>query len=191
MATACYFLRMRRAHTPMKKEEVCIVRLGHRKLRDQRITTHVFLTARAFGASEGALCGDLDDSVISGLQKVCSLWGGKVSTHYEADWKKFVKKRKELGWKVAHLTMYGEDFAAGAKKLRGKKLLVLVGAGKVPREAYELADCNLAVGNQPHSEVAAVALFLDRYFGGKEMEAQFGGKLSIVPNKCGKVVLRV
>lgn len=171
--------------------DVCIVRLGHRTGRDQRVTTHVFLTARAFGADEGVLCGDQDDSVIAGLQKVCLLWGGKFTIRYETDWKKFVKKRKELGWKVAHLTMYGEDFAAGAKKLRGKKLLVLVGAGKVPREAYELADFNLAVGNQPHSEVAAVALFLDRYFGGREMKRKFGGKLEIVPDKCGKVVLRV
>jgi len=43
---------------------------------------------------------------------------------------------------------------------------------------------------QPHSEVAALALFLDRCFSGKELKKNFKGKLWIVPNECGKVVLR-
>ncbi len=171
--------------------KICIVRLGHRVARDQRITTHVFLASRALGASEGVLCGDEDESVLNGVRRVSELWGGDFEIRYEGDWRKFVKARKKAGWKVAHLTMYGEDFEKGAKLLRGKNVLVLVGAGKVPREAYELADLNLAVGNQPHSEVAAVSLFLDRCFGGRELKKKFGGKLKILPNECGKSVVRV
>lgn len=170
---------------------LCVLRLGHRTGRDQRITTHVFLAARALGADEGVLCGDEDESVLSGIRKVASVWGGKFEIHYEANWRKFVVARKKEGWKVAHLTMYGEDFAQGAKKLRGGNLIVIVGAGKVPREAYELADENLAVLNQPHSEISALALFLDRYFGGKEAVGRVGGKIKIIPNKCGKTVVRV
>ncbi|MEM2137735.1 MAG: tRNA (cytidine(56)-2'-O)-methyltransferase [Candidatus Anstonellaceae archaeon] len=172
---------------------VCVVRLGHRIGRDQRITTHVFLVARAFGATEGVLCGDEDASVLKGIARVSELWGGKFSVAYEKDWKKFVEGRKKAGWKVSHLTMYGEDFAAGARKLWAlrKNVLVLVGAGKVPREAYELADFNLAVGNHPHSEVAALGMFLDRFFSGRQLAKKFGGKLKIAPNKCGKVVVRV
>jgi len=88
--------------------------------------------------------------------------------------------------------MYGTDFETGALQLAKQKgkCVVLVGAGKVPREAYELADFNLSVTNQPHSEVAAVALFLDRLQGGAETRRKFRGKLQIVPNKCGKVVVR-
>jgi len=172
---------------------ICVVRLGHRIGRDQRITTHVFLVARAFGATEGVLCGDEDVSVLKGIARVSELWGGGFSTAYEKDWKRFVEGRKQAGWKVAHLTMYGEDFAAGVRKLRAlrKNVLVLVGAGKVPREAYELADFNLAVGNQPHSEVAALGMFLDRLFSSRQFAKKFGGKLKIAPNKCGKVVVHV
>ena len=165
--------------------------MGHRVGRDQRITTHVFLAARALGASEGVLCGNEDRKVLESLERVCGLWGGFFAVRYERDWEKFVKARKKAGWKVVHLTMYGEDFAAGAGKLRKENVLVLVGAGKVPRAAYELADFNFAVGNQPHSEVSALALFLDRYFGAKGIGRQFGGKLRISPNKCGKIVVRV
>jgi tRNA (cytidine56-2'-O)-methyltransferase len=149
--------------------------------------------ARAFGADEGVLCGDEDASVLQGIARVSELWGGKFNVVYENDWKRFVGGRKRDGWKVAHLTMYGEDFAVGARKLRAsrKNLLVLVGAGKVPREAYGLADFNLAVGNQPHSEVAALGMFLDRFFSGKELVKKFGGKLKIKPDRCGKVVVRV
>ena len=172
--------------------EVCVLRLGHRQMRDQRITTHVFLVARALGATEGVLSGDLDESVVNGIARVSEVWGGPFKVRYEANWRKFVRDRKKEGWKVAHLTMYGEDFEPAAKKF-GKgsgKCIVIVGAGKVPREAYELADANLSVTTQPHSEVAALALFLDRYFSGKELGKKFSGKLKIVPNACGKVVLR-
>ena len=58
--------------------KVCVLRIGHRQGRDQRITTHVFLVARAFGADEGVLCGDRDDSVLNGIAKVSSLWGGRA-----------------------------------------------------------------------------------------------------------------
>ena len=172
--------------------KVCILRLGHRRGRDQRITTHVFLVARALGADEGVMCGDHDESVLGGIARVSELWGGGFQVHYEENWKKFVSQRKKAGWKVAHLTMYGEDFEGGGRALAKARhnCVVIVGAGKVPREAYELADFNLAVTNQPHSEVAALALFLDRYFGGRETHKKFSGRLRIAPNKCGKVVIR-
>ena len=170
---------------------VCVLRLGHRTGRDQRITTHVFLAARALGADEGVLCGDEDESVLSGIKKVSSVWGGKFEIRYVKDWKKFLRERKKAGWKVAHLTMYGEDFAKGARRLSKEDTVVIVGAGKVPREAYELADENLAVLNQPHSEISALALFLDRFFDGKEAEKRIEGRIKVLPNKCGKTVIRV
>jgi tRNA (cytidine56-2'-O)-methyltransferase len=170
--------------------EICVLRLGHRRLRDQRITTHVFLVARALGASEGVLSGEEDGSVISGIARVSELWGSDFSVKYEANWRKFLRERKSSGWKVAHLTMYGKGFEPFARKLGKEKCVVVVGAGKVPHDAYALADFNLSVTTQPHSEVAALALFLDRCFAGKEMGKKFSGKLRIVPDMCGKVVLR-
>ncbi|MCX6769090.1 MAG: tRNA (cytidine(56)-2'-O)-methyltransferase [Candidatus Micrarchaeota archaeon] len=169
--------------------KVCILRLGHRRLRDQRITTHVFLTARALGATEGVLCGERDESVLRGIEKVSEVWGGKFPIRYEENWQLFIRKKKRDGWKIAHLTMYGIDFRRVLLKKKVDKCVVVVGAGKVPQEIYELADYNVSVTNQPHSEVAATALFLDRLFGGKELGKKFEGKIRIVPKACGKLVV--
>ncbi|HEY1211802.1 MAG TPA: tRNA (cytidine(56)-2'-O)-methyltransferase, partial [Nitrososphaera sp.] len=60
---------------------------------------------------------------------------------------------------------------------------------KVPHEVFELADYNIAISNQPHSEIAALAIFLDRIFRGKQFKNTFAGaKLRIVPTKKGKKV---
>ena len=45
------------------------------------------------------------------------------------------------------------------------------------------------LSGRPWLHAAALALFLDRCFSGKELGRKFGGKLRIVPNACGKVVL--
>jgi tRNA (cytidine56-2'-O)-methyltransferase len=68
--------------------------------------------------------------------------------------------------------------------------MVVFGAEKVPFEVYDAADWNVAVGNQPHSEIAALALFLDYLQQGKELKAQFEhAELEIVPKRKGKEVL--
>jgi tRNA (cytidine56-2'-O)-methyltransferase len=65
------------------------------------------------------------------------------------------------------------------------KILVVVGAEKVPGEVYGLSDWNISITSQPHSEIASLAVFLDRLFGGSELSAEFpGAKIRIVP--CGK-----
>jgi tRNA (cytidine56-2'-O)-methyltransferase len=68
-----------------------------------------------------------------------------------------------------------------------KKILVIVGAEKVPGEIYGLADYNVAVTSQPHSEISSLALFLDHYFSGQEMRHEFpGARIRIIPSKAGK-----
>jgi len=68
-----------------------------------------------------------------------------------------------------------------------------VGAEKVPPEIYSLADWNVGVGNQPHSEVAALAITLDRLqaASGKDaLRTQFpGGERQIIPHTAGKEVI--
>ena len=39
-------------------------------------------------------------------------------------------------------------------------------------------------------QILQFALFLDRFFGGKEMDGDFSGKLKIIPKACGKLVVR-
>ena len=86
--------------------------------------------------------------------------------------------------------MYGSNLPDVISEIRNcENILVVVGAEKVPAEMYDLADWNVAVGNQPHSEVAALAVFLDRLFQGRELCREFEGGLKIVPNPRGKQVL--
>lgn len=170
---------------------ISVLRWGHRKDRDKRVTTHVFLAARALGASGGILCGDEDDGILSTVRKVSEKWGGKFPVKYSKDWKGDVRKHKKAGFSIVHLTMYGERLQDKVRELRKKrKMLVLVGAQKVPAEMYSLADFNIAVTNQPHSEVAALAVFLHELFVGKELFAGFrGAKIAVKPCGKGKTVV--
>ncbi len=68
--------------------------------------------------------------------------------------------------------------------------MIVVGAEKVPPEIYQLADWNVAVGSQPHSEVAAVAITMDRIAEGEPLKKEFpGAELTIVPAERGKHVI--
>ncbi|MGN6629805.1 MAG: tRNA (cytidine(56)-2'-O)-methyltransferase, partial [Candidatus Nitrosocosmicus sp.] len=60
-------------------------------------------------------------------------------------------------------------------------------AEKTPKELYYLADYNISIGNQPHSEIAALAIFLDRLFEGKQFDKEFSnGRMKIIPSDKGK-----
>ena len=92
------------------------------------------------------------------------------------------------GTKV-HLTMYGLPLDEVLPELpRGGDLMIVVGAEKVPSDLYRAADWNVAVGNQPHSEVAALAVFLDRFLEGDGLRREFRGRLRIRPSAHGKDV---
>jgi tRNA (cytidine56-2'-O)-methyltransferase len=163
-----------------------VLRIGHRPSRDKRVTTHVALVARAFGA-DGILISTKDPEIEKTVRSVVSRFGGGFEIVSGVSWKQTMSSWK--GVKV-HLTMYGEPIDRMPPEIRGKDVLVVVGAEKVPAEVYQMADYNVAVGNQPHSEVAALALFLDRYFEGKELERTYEGpRLTIVPNPRGKTVV--
>ena len=170
---------------------ITLLRLGHRLGRDSRITTHCGLVARAFGADRIILSGDYDKKIVDSLKGVSEQWGGDFEVDYDKQWMKIIKKFKKDGAVVVHLTMYGMNLQDKIDEVRktskGKDVLVIVGSQKVPGEVYELSDYNIAVGNTPHSEISALALFLDRFFCGK----QFGkkpekGKISIIPQERGK-----
>ncbi|HVP24299.1 MAG TPA: tRNA (cytidine(56)-2'-O)-methyltransferase [Conexivisphaerales archaeon] len=171
-----------------------VFRLSHRPSRDKRITTHCALVARAFGAESMVFSGEPDDDLISRIGKVAESWGGDFSVTYEPRWESYIRKWKERGGVVVHCTMYGEriqDRMTAVRKAALKHdLLVVVGGEKVPGTMYRLADFNIAVTSQPHSEVAALAIFLDRLLEGRELELTHeGARLRIVPQKTGKKLL--
>lgn len=167
---------------------VVVLRLGHRPERDKRITTHVGLVARAFGADEIVLVGR-DDGVENSLADVVDRWGGDFRLRSGSKWREEIKRWKGSGGKVVHLTMYGSKLPDVIHEIQGcGQVMIALGAEKVPAELYELADWNVAVGNQPHSEVAALAVFMDRLLEGKGLERDFDGKLQIHPSRRGKKV---
>lgn len=166
-----------------------VLRLGHRVGRDERISTHCGLVARALGADAIIYSGDKDSGITESIRKTAESWGGKFSVSYEPNWRSVIKEHKRKGFAVLHLTMYGIPLQKKIKELRKKKkLLVIIGGEKVPSEVLHLADYNIAVTSQPHSEVAALALLLHEYFSGKELQKQFKGKLKIIPQERGKKV---
>jgi tRNA (cytidine56-2'-O)-methyltransferase len=163
---------------------VVVLRLGHRKKRDARISTHVGLVGRAFGAKKIIYSGQYDEKMMNSVRNVVQNWGGPFSVSYAKNWRNVIKNFK--GTKI-HLSMYSLPLQKQVKKLQKKKLLLIVGGEKVPGEVYRLVDLNIAVTNQPHSEVAALAVFLHELFGGKELNKKFvKAKLRIIPQERGK-----
>jgi len=167
-----------------------ILRLGHRFERDRRISTHLALTGRAFGAD--SIVFDTDDRRITkSVNAVNEMWGSAFEVKFTDNYKKFIKNFP--GIKV-HLTMYGINIndKIGEIKNAGKEkeVLVIVGGKKVPADIYHLVDYNIGVGNQPHSEVAALAVFLDRLLEGTGLEKDLGGVQRIIPEEFGKKVVR-
>jgi len=164
---------------------IAVLRIGHRQGRDERVTTHVGLTARNFGADRIIIS---DEKIACTLEKVAEKFGGPFEIVCEPDWKKVIRKWRGT---VVHLTMYGEPVDDALMKIPDKgDILVVVGAGKVPGELYNLATLNVSVGNQPHSEVAALAIFLDRLTEGRWIDKKFRGELKILPNERGKTVVK-
>jgi tRNA (cytidine56-2'-O)-methyltransferase len=178
-----------------KQPQIVILRWGHRVQRDVRLTTHVALTARALCASGFILADTTDLHIEETVNKMTEAWGGDFHFEMGTSWKKAVREWKEKGGLVVHLTAYGENIQTSdvISRIRatGKHLMLLVGSQKVPGEFYseEVSDFNVAVGNQPHSECSALAIFLDRYFDGKELGRPFEkAKISIMPKERGKEV---
>lgn len=163
-----------------------VLRLGHRAGRDDRISTHVGLTARQWGASGITYSGEEDSPMMESLQDIIDRWGGSFSVEYRKDWRNAIK---DFDGVTVHLTMYGERIDEKQQEIEDavedRDLLVVVGAEKVPRWVYNNVDYNVSVGTQPHSEIAALAVFLDRI---GEIKQEFeDADIEVVPSKDQKL----
>ncbi|MFB6102812.1 MAG: tRNA (cytidine(56)-2'-O)-methyltransferase [Haloplanus sp.] len=172
--------------------EVVVLRLGHRPGRDDRMTTHVALTARALGADRAVLVGEATQARET-VADITDRFGGPFDVTVTDSYRPILRD-----WEgpVVHLTMYGEPVEEVTEPIRERHrtdpLLVVVGAGKVDFEVYERADWNVGVTNQPHSEVAALAVFLDRLFEGRELDREWvDADRRVIPEATGKRVEEV
>ena len=156
-----------------------VLRLGHRPERDKRITTHVCLTARAFGCQKVFL-SKADSRVSKTVSAVVEKFGGDFSVENVTSLETFVKKWAGV---VVHLTMFGlpiDDFVEEFK-IVDSDILFVVGAEKVPPWIFERADYNVSIGNQPHSEVAALAIALNKVYG-DTYSKDYDGALKVIPS---------
>ncbi len=170
-------------------EEVAVLRLGHRPGRDNRMTTHVGLTARALGADRIVIAGTASKSK-STIEDITSRFGGPFSVELTDRYRQLLQEWPGI---VVHLTMYGlpiQDVEASVRAdFESKPVLIVVGAEKVPFDVYERAEYNVGVTNQPHSEVAGLAVFLDRLFEGRELDREWEHATHrVVPKATGKLV---
>ncbi len=175
----------------LSAKSIRVLRIGQRYVRDERTLTHLCLVSRALGA-ESIFLEDAENDVIRTLEEVKKNWGGEFQAILGASWRRVVGDAKKEGRAVVHLTMYGMPLQEKAVELRKlDKILLVVGGPKVPGKVYHESDFNVAVTNQPHSEVAALALALHEIQGGEELKRTFGqSKLRILPSAGGKRVVQ-
>ena len=124
------------------------------------------------------------------ISKINKTWGGNFTIENVTEWKKIIKEKKNASVKIVHLTMYGQNINNVENKIRSEdKILIIVGAEKVPGDIYHMADYNVAIGNQPHSEISALGVLLDRIQHGKQLESKFENpERVVIPQEQGKKV---
>lgn len=173
----------------MDMSYVIVLRIGHRYHRDSRVTTHVCLTARALGA-DGVIIADREDHALEAtIGEVTKRFGGSFRVESGKPWRKTIRDWKEKGGKIIHLTAYGLRLPEVTDEIRRSQadLLVIVGSEKMPGEVFKLADWNVSVTNQPMSEVAALAVFLDWHLQHREFDKDFANaKIRIIPSEDQK-----
>ena len=173
----------------LKRMEIEVLRIGQRIVRDDRVTTHVALVARSFGAKR-IYMNNINPEINNTVSKINKTWGGNFAIENITEWKKIIKEKKNASVKIVHLTMYGQNINDVENKIQNEnKILIVVGAEKVPRDIYDIADYNVAIGNQPHSEVSALGVLLDRIQCGKQLKYKFeNSERVIIPHERGKNV---
>nr|HOP09241.1 tRNA (cytidine(56)-2'-O)-methyltransferase [Candidatus Methanofastidiosa archaeon] len=77
---------------------ITILRIGHRPQRDKRITTHVALVARAFGADR-IIINEEDTKIEKNIESVVDSWGGDFQVAH-GNWRSFLRS---FEGKVVHL----------------------------------------------------------------------------------------
>ncbi|WP_067258047.1 hypothetical protein [Methanobrevibacter cuticularis] len=168
-----------------------VLRLDHRVKRDVRITTHVCLTARAFGASKIYLSGEEDEKLMKNVEDVVTRWGGSFEIAYKKNYMNLIDEWQNNGGEVIHLTMYGSQVQNVVEEIKSseKDKLIVVGGSRVPTKIYKKSDWNVSVTNQPHSEVSSLAVFQHMIMDGEEFNLDFNDAIfEVVPVAEGKQV---
>ena len=71
-----------------------VLRIGQRIVRDDRVTTHVALVARAFGASK-IYMNEINPEIKDTINKINTTWGGKFEIEFITNWKDVIISKKK------------------------------------------------------------------------------------------------
>ena len=181
----------------MNDRSLFVVRLGHRHDRDTRITTHIGLVARAWGATRLLVAGDRDTGVLETVRDVNRRFGGSMDCSHEPSPMGWLKRFVVGGLEdvdhpglAIHLTMYGLPVDEVVPDLpRNQPTAFVVGGPKVPPEIWDICQHHVSIGSQPHSEVAALAIALDRWGAQPDDVDTSDARLRIIPTAQGKQVI--
>jgi tRNA (cytidine56-2'-O)-methyltransferase len=133
-----------------------------------------------------------DKGIVQSIVDVQDRFGGNFFVIDDVRWKSCIKEWKSAGGIVVHLTMFGLNLPDIGLEISqsSEKMLIVIGAEKVPGEVYELADYNIAVSSQPHSEISSLAILLYYLYGDSGLTREFpNAHLRVVPCARGKQVI--
>ncbi|MCL5963996.1 MAG: tRNA (cytidine(56)-2'-O)-methyltransferase [Candidatus Thermoplasmatota archaeon] len=155
------------------------------------MTTHVALVARAFGATT-IYIHQHDENIKKTIEEVNKRFGGDFIVSSVNNWRKLIESWNGV---IVHLTMYGIPLPEVKDEIlstiNNRDLLIIVGAEKVPSDVYKKATFNVAIMNQPHSEVSSLAIFLYDLFPESMRNSLFNkSQLKIIPTAHGKKVIK-
>ena len=74
----------------LSKMKIEVLRIGQRVIRDDRVTTHVALVARAFGASK-IYMNEVDPEIENTIKRMNKTWGGEFEVEFLEEWNKVVR----------------------------------------------------------------------------------------------------
>lgn len=127
-----------------------------------------------------------DKMVEATVQDVTKRFGGHFDVQGGVPWRQAIRDWKKAGDRVVHLTAYGLPLPKMITEIQesANDLMVIIGSEKMPGKVFKLADWNVSVTNQPMSEVAALAIFLDWYKQHDEFDRAFpGAEVRIIPSQ--------
>ena len=75
--------------------EIEVLRIGQRVVRDDRVTTHVALVARSFGAKK-IYMNEINPEINDTVSKINKTWGGDFKIEMIDDWKKIIREKKNF-----------------------------------------------------------------------------------------------
>ena len=154
---------------------------------------HIFLAARAFGAEQAVYSGQKDPNMEAKFDEIVAKWGGNFTVGHILDENKQLQRWKKAGRELVHLTMYGLPVQEVIEEIQHspREKVIIIGGAKVQNSVYRIADWNVAITSQPHSEISALSVFLHLLFEGTELEKTYdNARFRIIPQAQGKKVIQ-